>query len=67
MSNFNQSMTAAETSTGSQEHVYEPIDKELLEKLAIDTTSPNGAYGINRGSANKLEVDLTSPNEAYGQ
>ena len=60
-----QSMTATETSTGSEEHVYEPIDRGLPKKLEIGTTSQNEAYGINRGSTNKLEVDLTSPNEAY--
>ena len=31
-----QPSTTEETSTGSQEHVYEPMDKELLKKLEVD-------------------------------
>ena len=38
-----QPSAAEETSTGSQEHVYEPMDKELLKKIKVDVTSPNKA------------------------
>ena len=38
------------------------INRESANKLEVDVTNPNKAYGI----ANRLEVDVTSPNEAYG-